>query len=163
MKGVDKLSIYGSENIGNIFSYFHDGIITHAFMDGSDLILDIEIRYLAARINPLYRKFSVRLEGTRDLHFTTWPNDSKTEPEVITNVSIIFKPELDILQGSTNDEQICVICNQTSPTFCYCGGELSFHAISAHVIDEGGRKYSIAEISSLCKGYWDEWSKKNGM
>lgn len=95
------------------------------------------------------------------MRFTTWPSDQKSEPTLVTDVSVIFKPELEILEGNLKDGLIQVVCNQASPDFDYCGGELYVQAGSAQFTDEGGRHYSIDELDSLCKGYWDEWSNKS--
>lgn len=155
------MNIDSSEAIRDIFSIFHDGIIARAFSDDSDIILDIEIRYLAEQINPSYERFLVRLESVRDIGFTTWPKDIKSEPWLITDMSVIFKPELEILEGNIEDSLIQVICNQASPDFDYCGGELYFQARSAQVTDDGGQNYSMNQLKSLFKGYWDNWSNKN--
>jgi hypothetical protein len=155
------MNIEGSEFIRDIFSIFHDGEIVCASLDNGNLVMDVEIQYLAERINPSYKKFIVRLENIRDMRFKTWPRDLKSEPALITDVSAIFKPELDILEGNVKDGLFKVVCIQTSPDFDYIGGELYFQAESAQVTDEGGRHYSIDELYSLCKGYWDELSNKS--
>ena len=123
--------------------------------------LEVEIQYLAERINPSFTKFQVVVFGVDSIYFTTWPNDSKLEPQVIVDVDEIFKPELEILEGNILENKIQVVCNQSSPTFKYCGGELYFKAESALVTDEAGKSYSIEELSSLCKSYWDDWANKN--
>ena len=51
-------------------------------------------------------------------------------------MSKIFEPKLDILEGNIKENQIQVVCNQASPNYDYCVGELYFSAVSAVVIDE---------------------------
>ena len=155
------MNIEGSENIREIFSIFHDGTIAHVTKDGSDLLLEVAIQYLAERINLSFGKFFVLLANVRDLRFMTWPSDLKSEPAVITDISIIFKPELEILEGNIKDGAIQVVCIQSSPDFNYRGGELYLQAEFAQVSDEAGSYYTIDELGSLSQGYWDDLSNKS--
>ena len=155
------MKIEGNSNIEAIFSIFHDGVISRHQVKGRELVLEVEIQYLAERINPTYRSFQVVLENVENIRFTTWSSGLKSESELITEPSIIFKPDLDILEGNIKEEQIQVICNQASSDFEYCSGELYFSATSAIVTDEAGKSYSIEELDILCKGYWGEWATKN--
>ena len=158
---VMPMRIEGSEDIRDIFSFFHDGSITHAKRVGSDLILEVEIQYLAKRINSSFEKFYIRLVNVRDIRFTTWPRDSQSPPLEIADTSLIFKPELEILEVHNEEGAIQVICLQSSPGFNYVGGELYLQADFAQVTDEAGSHYSMDELRSLCKGYWHDFSNKN--
>ena len=151
----------GLENINTMFSVFHDGEIARCVKINSSLKFDVHIQYLAERINPAFRTFSIVLEGVEDLNFTTWPDDSDAEPDVITDVELIFTKELEILSGEIENESIKVACNQPLPGLGYCGGFLNLKANSAVVKDEARKEYSIEELCSLSKSYWDEWSKRN--
>ncbi|MCB0063205.1 MAG: hypothetical protein KDE19_13875 [Caldilineaceae bacterium] len=155
------MKIDSPQHICNLFSFFHDGVVAYVVHEGSDLLLEIEIQYLAERIESSYKKFLVRLSQIQDILFKTWPNDPKSDPKVLRSIEIIFKPELEILASNSQEGQIQVTCNQSSPEFDYCGGELYFQAAYAEVADEAGRYYSIDELGSLCKSYWDEWSTRN--
>lgn len=149
------------EDIRDIFSIFHDGGIATADVQGDNLVLEIDIQYLAERVKPEYKGFKVILYGFRDAEFSTWPSDLKSEPEKIADVHSIFKPELEVLEASIKANKIEVVCNQHSSEYDYCGGELSFIVDSAEVQDESGKSYSIEELDIICKGYWDEWAAKN--
>jgi hypothetical protein len=155
------MNIEGLENVRDIFSIFHDGSISSCALDGDDLTLDVEIQYLAERVKPEFRKFKVRLFGASNVRFSTWPSDLKSDPVVLTDVPDIFDADLEILEGSLSEEEIKVVCNQHSSDLPYCGGELRFHCLRAEVADEGGKGYSIEELSELCKGYWDDWSSRS--
>ncbi|QUY43518.1 hypothetical protein [Acaryochloris marina] len=152
------IKIEGSENISNVFSIFHDGDIVNGHQKNSSLLIEVEIQYLAERINPPFRKFMLRLDNVRNLHFSTWPSDWKSEPKVLRDAKTIFKSELGILEGNYEEDQIKVACDQHLPEFDYCGGELHFSATSVEVTDEAGKGYSIEELGALCKDYWDEWA-----
>jgi hypothetical protein len=155
------MKIEGSENVRDIFSIFHDGSIVAWSMNGNALMLEVEIKYLAERINPGHRKFTVRLFEINDISFSTWPGDLKSAPAVLLSVGDIFEADLEILEGNIKDGQIEVVCNQHAPNLPYCGGELRFKCAAAQVNDEGGHPYSIDELGILCKGYWDDWSKRS--
>ncbi len=148
------MRIEDREDIRDIFSIFHDGGITTANLQGENIILKIDIQYLAEIVNPAYRWFKVFLYDFRDVEFSTWSGDLKSEPEKITDVQSIFGPELEILEASLNENKIEVVCNVHSSEYDYCGGELSFNVDSAEVQDESGKPYSIEELDSICNGYW---------
>jgi len=155
------MKIDGLENINTIFSVFHDGEINRCVKTNSHLEFDVHIQYLAERINPAFKKFSVVLEGVEELHFTTWPDDANAKPDVLADVGSIFTEELEILSGEIKNGAIEVACNQPLPNLGYCGGFLNIKAKSAFVSDEAGKEYSIEELCSLSTSYWNEWSNKN--
>ena len=154
------MKIEGSNNIKDIFSIFHDGCIINCHLEENALVMEVEIEYLAERINPHFRKFTVRLAEIQKLRFSTWLNDLESEPLVLTKFDSIFKPELEIAQGNVVEGQIQIICLQSDPEFEYCGGELYFTAVSAEVFDEAGKFYSVGELVTLANAYWKEWSEK---
>ena len=60
-KQVMPMKIEGSENVCSVFSIFHDGSIVSCISGGGDLQFEVQIQYLAERVNPNFRKFNVRL------------------------------------------------------------------------------------------------------
>lgn len=152
----------GAESIADIFSVFHDGGIARYSSSGNGLNLDVEIRYLAERVDSAFRHFHVCLHDVRDISFSTWPKEAEATPSVIRSLPEIFAPDLAILSGETDGEHIKIICNQSSADYSYCGGELRFSASGATVHDERGKGYSVDELHQLCKAYWDEWSSGRG-
>jgi hypothetical protein len=154
--------IAGAENLASIFSIFHDGGIASYCLSAGVLVLDVEIMYLAERVNPGSRSFRVSLRNVRDLHFSTWPKGASAQPSVLRAPDQIFHPELEIMSGEADGDRIKVLCNQPSSSCDYCGGELYLAAESATVIDEDGRDYSIDELRQISKAYWDEWASRRG-
>jgi hypothetical protein len=157
------IKIQGNENIRDIFSIFHDGVINYHQLKDRELCLEIEIVYLAERIDPKFKKFKVVLSGVDNVRFRTWPSDLKSEPQIILDVHSIFKPKLTILEGNIKENLIQVVCNQSSSNFEYCGGELFFSVDNAIVTDEADKSYSTEDLGVVCKGYWDAWASKNQM
>ena len=117
LKRVKHMKIKGSENIREIFSIFHDGGIVNCQIENDTLMMDVEIQYLAERINPSFRKFSITLAEVGSIRFLTWPNDLHSEPALMTDVKTIFKSDLEILEGNIKGREIQVICNQCSSEF----------------------------------------------
>lgn len=153
--------ISGVENLSEMFSIFHDGGISHFAFNGFNLSLEIQISYLAERVNPSYQIFKIVLQNASDIQFTTWPNDPNAEPKKLSSIAEIFEHELEILNGEVADDSFKVICSQPSPTCDYCGGELLLKADSASVTDEDGKDYSLEELRQICRGYWSDWEKRN--
>jgi hypothetical protein len=148
----------GQKNLSDIFSIFHDGCITSYLCEENSLLLEVEIQYLAKRINRNFHKFVLRLNDVKHLRFTTWPSDLKSPPMLLDNVDQIFKTELEILESNIENQKIKVICNQNSSEFDYCGGELYLSSSSAEITDEANKYYSLEDLDTLCKGYWDDWA-----
>jgi len=151
-----------TKQIADMLSCLHDGRIVRATAGGDHLRLEVRIRYLAERVDPRYRSFSVHLRDVTELVFSTWPNDPNCAAALITDPEIIFAPCLDILRCSVADGVLLLTCNQSSPEYDYCGGELRARVGWANFIDEGGRAFSCEELEVLSEAYWDEWSKRTG-
>ncbi len=156
--GSEKNTIKGIENITEIFSIFHDGSIADFEAFGDELLLTIEIRYLAERINPGFSRFKIKLTGIESIYFSTWPDDLDSEAALLFDINTIFTSELEVLEGNVNEDHSQIVCNQHSPDLDYCGGELYLKTKSALVSDESGKNYSIEELRALSKAYWDEWA-----
>ena len=156
------MNIEGTGCIANLFSIFHDGSICHTNIVNGNLVLQIEIPYLAKRINPTFKRFILCLSNIRGVRFTTWPSNSEMQPSEIIDKDLIFRPQLEILEGVAIGDAIQVICSVTSQNCDYCGGELYFQADFAHVTDEAGHPYSFSELCSLSSDYWEEWSRHDG-
>ena len=149
--------ITNADSISDVISIFHDGTIRQAHLDGDKLKLQVNIAYLAKRVNPEYKSFHIELDGFCDAEFSTWPRTLGAEKEVITEFSRIFASSLDILSASVKEGGFEVICNIPSIDCDYCGGELFFRAKSATILDEANKEYSVEELRKISKDYWDAW------
>lgn len=154
-------TIHGNDALSRLFSILHDGRIARVTANGSSIALDVDITYLARRVDPAYRTFRVVLDKVLDLRFRTWPNEAGAEPAMLTDIDEIFRPGLEILSGEVAGDHLKVICNQPSTLCDYCGGELLLAVASASVTDEGGKAYSLEELQRLCRGYWSDWESAN--
>jgi hypothetical protein len=149
--------IDGAENIQTLFAVFHDGSITAGDLVAGTLRLDIEIRYLAERINPGYTSFQVALHEVSELSFRPWD----ANPTPLHNPAQIFVSELEILDCASDGELLTITCNQADSEYDYGGGLLMLQASAASVLDEGGRGLSLAKLIDLATAYWEEWEATN--
>jgi len=155
------MKISSIENIKDIFNIFHDGGIARHEKHGTDIILHIEIQYLAERINKGYTTFRVRLFDVQNLVLEPWYDDhEKTEPYFREHQEI-FSPELEILSSEVIEKCISVSCNQSQPGHGYCGGFLKIEITEATVQDQAGEYLSLEQLRNLSSSYWKEWSQKN--
>lgn len=152
-------AIAGIDELAQLFSIFHDGVIIDAAVQGNDLLLTVRISYLAQRIQPGFTTFAVHLHEVEGLSFCTWPK-AAAPSETLRDPPSIFSPPLDILSGEVSDGCVRVVCNQPSALTAHCGGTLTFRAESATVSDEQGRLYSTVDLAALATAYWDEWGQR---
>jgi hypothetical protein len=152
--------ITGLDDIAAIFAVFHDGSIISADFDAPALRLVVEITYLAERVNPEYESFSVRLDGISRVALTTWPCAPDLPPTLIEGAAAVFSADLQILDGSRDEEAIKVVCSQHDRSLPFSGGELYIRAATATVTDPSGKEYSVAELFHLSSSYWDDWAAK---
>ena len=111
--------IEGLERIAAIFNIFHDGTITSAVLTDGNLSLDIEIGYLAMRVNPQFTRFRVVLNGISQLDFSPWPDNSESTREKLNDTHTIFEPELEILTADVKEQNVEIVCNQFSSHYDY--------------------------------------------
>ncbi len=160
MQGVMPLEVNDRERLALLFSIFHDGDIVNVELNSKQLRFEVEILYLAKRINPEFTKFFVTLENVNNLTFSTWSNIPGRD-EILDSVEAIFEPVLEILSAEVKDNFIEVACSQSSNKYAYCGGNLRFIADTATITDESGKSYSVNELDSICSEYWEAWQRGN--
>jgi hypothetical protein len=153
--------IAGIEELAELFSVFHDGVVEHADLEGGELLMRVRVTYLAAQVQEDFTTFVVRLSGVEDLAFSTWPKDAAATPEVLHAPDEIFKPPLDLLSGKATTGHLEIDCNQPARSAPHCGGTLTLRATSATVIDEAGKNWSLSELTALADAYWAEWKERN--
>lgn len=146
------------EAVAAVFNIFHDGAITAAAWRGPDLLLTVEIPYLAERVRPDWERFTVELRAAAGLEFEPWLDHPRPPP--LTEIGEIFQPELDILSCDLEADRVKLVCNQSADD--WCGGFLRFAAAEALVFDQGGAPWALDQLGELCEGYWEQWRRKNG-
>src|SRR5262249_34404056 len=146
-----------TQEICDIFSIFHDGMIESAILSDETLKLKIEISYLAGRIQEGFKYFFIELDGFRNVEFRPWPARVIDEKKLVTDPPTIFKFSLEIVAAKLSENRIEIECSIRSGGSEFSGGDLLFEAMSATVRDEANKEYSISELTEICREYWNEW------
>jgi hypothetical protein len=145
-----------SNNIRDIFTILHDGIITDFSGDKNLLTLKIECQYLAERIDKSFVNFFVELTQIKDLYLTTWPNPFDLPISTLSDLNDIFKAKLEILSVEKKENLIIIACNQNDTSLNYCGDNLTISCNSIKVFDQNKKELKINEFDILCNSYWNE-------
>lgn len=154
------IPIKQNENISTLFSYFHDGSLNFLSQKNNALLLNVEIPYLAHRIDSSFKHFRITLENLKEIYFVPWKDatpDNIDDVESISNIEQIFAADLEVLKSHFTDSHIIVALHQFSPDIDYVGGELYIKTSSIVVQDETAKDYTLEEIKALSDGYWEEW------
>lgn len=125
-----------TDNIRDVFSIFHDGVINSFAGDESSLLLEVECHYLAKRIDKSFNNFYIKLEEIDKLYLQTWPNPFDLPVKVLEKATDIFKAKLEILSVDIKDGNAIIACNQHNLEFDYCGGYLTLTCNSIKVYDQ---------------------------
>ena len=149
-----------TENIRDIFSMLHDGVISAWTGNKNSLTLRIECQYLAERIDKSFERFYVELTQVDVLFLSTWPNSLDLQTQILTKPSDIFKAELELLSAEIRDGKVIIACNQHDTNFDYCGGNLTVSCKTIKILDQNKNELTIDQFDEICKNYWDELSKK---
>ena len=149
-----------TEDIRDIFSILHDGIISAWTGDKNLLTLTVDCEYLAERIDNSFDKFYVALINVDKLELDPWTNPIDLPTIVKTGYADIFKAELEILSTDIKDDVVIVTCNQHDTDYDYCGGNITISCQAVKVFDQNKNELTIDQFGEICKKYWEEWSKK---
>lgn len=142
------------EDLGTLFTLFHDGVLAGASRDNDDLVLTVDIRYLAQRVHPDHTGFTVRLREAGPAVFFPWASTPEDRADPVEPADHLLGAGLDILEGAVKDGALVVTCSGAAP---HRGGDLVLQAAGAQVTDPSGRSWSLPELSALAKAYWDEF------
>jgi hypothetical protein len=148
------------EKIRDFFLILHDGTIESWVGDNNKLTLKIGCQYLSERIEPSFDFFFIDLFDINKLALIPWMNPIDLEQEYFTKPKDIFQAKLDILSADVDEDFVKVACNQSDPSFSYCGGTLQLSCKDIKVFDEKKRELTIDFLGNICKEYWDEFSNR---
>ena len=145
-----------TEDIGDIFSILHDGVIS-AWTGNKDLLtLTVECEYLAERIDKSFNNFYVELSIIDQIELDPWTNPLNTPAIIKTELRDIFQAELEILSADIKDNVVVVTCNQHNTDFDYWGGNLTISCQSIKVFDQSKNELTIEQFDKICNEYWNE-------
>lgn len=142
-----------------VFNVFHDGSIISARTRGRNLVLEIDILYLAARVKPGFSKFILHLDNVSRCSLSTWESDSNRSSREITDHEAIFAGDLQILSATCKKHELQVCLEQSSTSLSYCGGGLNLQIERVRIYDEAGTEWTFSELVDLANLYWNDWEK----
>ena len=145
-----------AENIRDVFSILHDGIIAGFTIDDKLLVLRVECHYLAELIDKSFDSFYVELNEIHVLSLLTWPNPFDSPVKIQKTPTDIFRAKLEILSVDIIDENVVIACNQHDLDFAYCGGYLTLSCNSIRVYDHDKNELTIDHLDSICNIYWNK-------
>ena len=149
------------EDIAELFGIFHDGSIARGTRVGHATELVVEIEYLAERIRPSDRSFTIRMDDLEKLRFTPWADEGQPEIPAVTDFAEITRLDLGILSAEADGTRVKIACTQDRRHPDYCGGLLEMTVGECRVFDESGCEWSLEELRKLSDGYWSEWAARN--
>lgn len=148
------------QNIIDIFSILHDGTIESWTGDKNKLVLKVSCFYLAELIDKDFEYFYIEITEILKIELDTWINPIEKGPQIFTEISDIFKAELEILSADKVDNEIVITCNQPFRDMNYSGGNLTLNCKSIKVFDQNINELTIEKFGEICKQYWDNFGKK---
>lgn len=149
-----------TEATRDIFSILHDGTIVAWTGDRDLLTLTIDCQYLARRINQSFDNFYVDLYKVDKIELDPWANPPGFPAIIKTDIADIFRAELELLSADIKEGTVVISCNQHDTDFDYCGGNLTISCHKIKVFDQGRNELTIDELWTICKNYWDDWSRR---
>ena len=142
------------QELCDVFSILHDGIITSYTEIDKRLTLKIECSYLAEGINKNFDSFYLALDTVKHLSFKTWPNPPHEPVLQFTLVEDVFQAPLEILSADIQNDLVFISCNQHDLKFNYCGGQLLISCEGLRVYDNDCNGLSIDTLDSIANEYW---------
>jgi hypothetical protein len=153
---IGKSKMSSTEDIRDIFSILHDGIIYSWTGDKNLLTLKIDCQYLAEYVDKSFDSFYVDLIEVDNLYLTTWPNPFNLPVLTLTDLNDIFKAGLEILSADIAENEVVVACNQHNTDFDYCGGNLTVGCRTIKIYDQNKNELTIDKLDEISKKYWNE-------
>jgi len=144
--------------IRDVFGIFHDGGISNVTMANGGGEIEVEIEYLAKRIQPEFTAFTIRLDALEHIKFSPWVDEGQPPIPAIEDLAKIACLDLEILRTEAKGHTVRVACSVFGAQPAYTGGVLQFGASRYSVFDESRREWTLEELRSLSDGYWSDWS-----
>ena len=150
------------QDMADVFSVLHDGMIEEHKIEDGNLILELYCQYLAKNINPSYEFFLVKLNQLKSISLMPWLKDSQEEI-FWKDTELIFQKGLEILNAEVISENIIRVfcdCNyEFDSSLNYVGGTLEFDCHSIRIFDEEKKEISLDFLKEIAIKYWEEFSK----
>jgi len=151
------------QDVADVFSGFHDGVITGFEGDYEKLILIMECQYIAEKVNPNYERFYIELLSVEKLEFDTWRSTEKHPEKILSDLRQIFQTELEIMTGKVDDDHVFILCRVDDIDYGYTGGIIRMNCNGIKIHDQGGDELSLGSFHEIVSGYWESArNRRNG-
>jgi len=144
------------EDIRNIFSILHDGIISAWSGDKELLVLTIYCEYLAEQMDSSFNKFYIELSGINKITLSPWTNSPGVPAIPVINLPDIFQAQLEILSADITNDLVIITCKQHDTRFDYSGANLAISCNVIKIFDQGHNELTIEELARAANAYWKE-------
>lgn len=135
-----------------LFSIFHDGSICE-LKDASDrLVFQVDIMYIAERINPDFHCFYIHVKKPLEFYFEEYDSLNK-----IFDLGEINKLELEILKTDINEGAIKVFCSAENGNIF---GFLHIKADELEIYDQTNKNIELESFRLIAQKYWDDLEKR---
>lgn len=142
-----------TEELKDVFTIFHDGTIEEATFNSKNLVLKVQIEYLAQIIDPSFNQFELTLLKVESLSFKPWTGSTKE----LTDIKTIFDLDLSITSTQVDEEGTLVIhatCGESADS-SYEGGELILRCDDFLIFDQQRNPLNLDELKGHSANYWN--------
>jgi hypothetical protein len=135
-----------------LFSIFHDGSIFDLSSNDKELFFSIDIMYLAERLNPTFRYFTVQILNPSEFYFEVSESKRVVNNEEINNLG------LEILKTEMTRGKIRVFCSANNgDTF----GFLNIKTRDIQIFDQERKRLELKQLEVMAREYWDEFGRRS--
>ena len=142
-----------NSELNQIFNCFHDGYFESEIKhEKNDLLLKINIKYLANLIKPNYEYFYIKLITSRKIELVIYKENSRDR---INNPEDIFKLKPDIFSSVFNEYQVIIksnINNYINNKSFYA--ELNISCENYKLYDQKLNEIDYRNVIELSEYYW---------
>ena len=150
------------DQLNQIFNCFHDGYFESEIKcDNNDILLKINIQYLAKLIKSNYQHFYIKLLNFRKIELVIYKESTR---ERINNPEDIFKLRPDIFSADFNDIQVIIksnINNYINNKSFYA--ELNISCENYKLYDQKLNEIDYRNVIELSEYYWKNKQYKKSL
>lgn len=151
--------INSKENQAQLFSIFHDGILSFDRITTQPQCWKIDCQYLAQQLHPSCSFFELELHGVQKLAFHPWFKDIARPAEIWQEPSQIGSLELEISKAEATQEEIKIFVENSSSIEEIVGGELYLEAEGIRLFSPQKELLNIDSLKKIATDYWSKFGK----
>jgi hypothetical protein len=129
---------------------FHDGTISTLERKLNDLIIQVNIPYLAEMLNSEYSCFTLTLSQCEEIYLQYWMSETME-----FDLETISKLELEINKAKNEDGYIQISCMISNPDIV--GGDLIIKTTGLKIADQNESEVTLSDLETLAKNYWNQF------